>query len=67
MGKLTSPCRNICRITDNAICIGCGRSLQEIASWKNLNDVEKQQIIAESLVRIQQVSNLTVDKLADVL
>ncbi len=29
----------------NSICLGCGRTIQEIAQWSSMNDQEKQQVI----------------------
>lgn len=40
-----SPCTKVCKLKDN-ICIGCGRTLQEISSWIKLTEQQKQQINA---------------------
>ncbi len=46
MIELESPCVNICKVEDN-ICIGCGRTLEEIAHWTSMSN-EERKIINES-------------------
>jgi predicted Fe-S protein YdhL (DUF1289 family) len=31
--KVINPCVSVCRIDDNNMCEGCGRSLKEIREW----------------------------------
>jgi predicted Fe-S protein YdhL (DUF1289 family) len=40
-----SPCINVCKI-ENDVCIGCGRTLEEIAHWSEMTDEEKEQVNA---------------------
>ena len=40
-----SPCINVCMI-ENDVCIGCGRTLEEIAHWSEMTDAEKEQVNA---------------------
>jgi predicted Fe-S protein YdhL (DUF1289 family) len=40
-----SPCVNVCRMdpaTD--LCLGCARSLDEIAAWSTLDDLAKRRV-----------------------
>lgn len=47
MNAVASPCVNICRMdTDNAICVGCFRTLDEIAQWSRADDGRKLAILA---------------------
>lgn len=42
-----SPCVNICRIDEATdLCIGCLRTLDEIALWSVLDDATKQDVLA---------------------
>jgi len=41
-----SPCRDVCAV-DGDICMGCGRTIQEIASWQSLTEADRTQIIEE--------------------
>ena len=37
-----SPCRNVCRMHEpSGHCVGCGRTLDEIALWSVLDDDDK--------------------------
>ncbi|PZU50360.1 MAG: DUF1289 domain-containing protein [Sphingomonas sp.] len=47
-----SPCRNICRMA-RGLCIGCNRTLQEIADWPTAPDVERRAILARAKARIR--------------
>ncbi len=41
-----SPCTSICTMSkDGKLCIGCGRSIDEITSWGYLSNQEKEEII----------------------
>ena len=54
VNKLT-PCRNVCTLEDD-ICIGCGRTKQEISDWTKY-DREKRLMIMR---RIKNAKRLTV-------
>ncbi len=38
-----SPCTNVCTIKDN-ICVGCGRTLEEIQYWTSMTNEERKEI-----------------------
>lgn len=41
-----SPCISVCRLDPaTQICVGCGRTIAEIACWPNLNDSERKAIM----------------------
>jgi len=42
--NVSSPCLNVCKLDDRGICIGCFRTLDEIARWSQLNDIDKSRI-----------------------
>lgn len=50
--KVESPCVNICTVKDN-ICIGCGRTLEEIAYWTRMSEEERKLINARLSNNIQ--------------
>ncbi len=42
-----SPCINICRMDESSgYCVGCARSIDEIASWSLLDDGQKRAVWA---------------------
>ena len=47
-----SPCTGICTVDKaRALCIGCGRSLDEIARWPAASPAEQQLITARAQAR----------------
>jgi hypothetical protein len=46
--KVISPCVSVCRIDDNNMCEGCGRSLKEIREWSIYSD-KRRSIIMKRL------------------
>jgi uncharacterized protein len=41
-----SPCISVCRLdAATQICIGCGRTIAEIAAWPSLSDAERKAIV----------------------
>jgi predicted Fe-S protein YdhL (DUF1289 family) len=45
--------RNCCLDDDN-VCLGCGRSLEEIVAWSSASDGEKRAILERCGARAQQ-------------
>ena len=43
-----SPCISICALNEDSFCIGCLRSLEEIAAWSTM-DAEAQWAVLEEL------------------
>jgi len=45
---ISSPCTKVCTIDPRSgLCLGCGRTLAEIAQWGAMNESERQRIMAE--------------------
>ncbi|MCP5267785.1 MAG: DUF1289 domain-containing protein [Zoogloeaceae bacterium] len=41
-----SPCINVCKMdAENALCLGCLRTLEEIAQWSRASNTVKQEIL----------------------
>jgi len=46
--EIQSPCNKVCVVDPTSgACIGCGRTLAEIASWLQLSAQERARIMAE--------------------
>lgn len=42
-----SPCTKVCKIDgDRRLCIGCWRTLDEIAAWLDMSDAQRLETIA---------------------
>ncbi len=46
-----TPCVGVCRLDAAGYCIGCRRSLDEIAGWTGLEDDERARLMREVLPR----------------
>ena len=46
--KVISPCVSVCRIDDNNMCEGCGRTIKEIREWAIYSD-KRRSIIMKRL------------------
>lgn len=46
-----SPCVRICCLDERNVCLGCGRTLDEIRDWSKLNDAEKRTVNEQARLR----------------
>jgi predicted Fe-S protein YdhL (DUF1289 family) len=52
---MESPCVKICTYEPGAgMCLGCGRTLAEIAGWAALGDAERRRIMDELPARLEK-------------
>lgn len=56
---ITNPCRRNCCLDLTDICIGCGRSYQEIIAWHQSSDTQKQQILDLANERLKARNSAT--------
>ena len=48
MSEIPSPCVAVCQIDPaNGYCLGCWRTIEEIAGWSGFDEQSRRQIIAE--------------------
>jgi uncharacterized protein len=51
--SISSPCNRVCVVHPAArICVGCGRSLEEIGRWMALSEAERRAIMAQLPARL---------------
>jgi predicted Fe-S protein YdhL (DUF1289 family) len=51
-----SPCISVCVLDPRTkVCIGCGRTIDEIASWGDLGDDERREVLARLPERLAHV------------
>ena len=48
---VASPCVSICCLDDDDVCIGCGRTLDEIRRWSGMPEQEKRATLKCSVER----------------
>jgi len=46
-----SPCIQICRLDANGLCVGCLRTLGEIAEWSGATNARRHEILKELKLR----------------
>jgi len=52
---LETPCVNICLLDEaSGTCVGCGRTLAEIAQWATMSDAERRAVMATLAARMKQ-------------
>jgi predicted Fe-S protein YdhL (DUF1289 family) len=49
-----SPCVRNCCLDKQDVCLGCGRTIDEIIRWGDANDTEKILILKRSIKRMEQ-------------
>jgi predicted Fe-S protein YdhL (DUF1289 family) len=49
---LASPCVRYCCLDERNVCMGCGRSLDEIIAWGTATDAEKSATLARARERL---------------
>lgn len=53
---VTSPCVKTCRIDDaSGFCVGCGRTLDEIAAWGSLSEAGRRDIMSRLSNRLHRI------------
>jgi hypothetical protein len=62
---MKSPCIKVCQMDPRrGLCLGCQRTLDEIARWGGMSDAERERILAELPARASDVSEVSVPPLA---
>jgi uncharacterized protein len=56
MADIKSPCNSLCTVDKvSALCVGCGRTLAEIAAWSQFTAGERARIMAELPRRLSRL------------
>jgi hypothetical protein len=62
---VNSPCIKICVLDEeDRYCLGCKRTLGEIARWGEMNDAERNAVLAQLPARRSDVAEVSVPPLA---
>jgi hypothetical protein len=46
-----SPCVDVCRLDAQGLCIGCRRTIDEIAEWSRASEVRRREILRTLALR----------------
>lgn len=47
-----SPCKRQCQLTECRTCMGCGRTVDEISTWRSMTVEQKQQCVDSAAARL---------------
>ncbi len=62
---MKSPCIKVCQMDPRrGLCLGCRRTLDEIARWASMSDAERDRIMAELARRQSDVAEVSVPPFA---
>jgi uncharacterized protein len=54
--NILSPCIDVCDVDSTGqYCVGCGRSMDEIARWMSISNEQRQAIIEKLPERLRQL------------
>ncbi|EWH03180.1 DUF1289 domain-containing protein [Halomonas sp. BC04] len=53
--EIESPCVSVCRL-QGELCVGCGRSLEEIRHWKAMKRPEKMATVKRADQRLKKMA-----------
>ncbi|CAN7443726.1 DUF1289 domain-containing protein [Agrobacterium sp. 22-211-1] len=57
---METPCIHICRLNaTSSLCIGCGRTLDEIGGWAGYSDEKRRTIMQALPQRLENLSETT--------
>ncbi|HEX2493895.1 MAG TPA: DUF1289 domain-containing protein [Steroidobacter sp.] len=52
--RVESPCIKLCRLDEHNVCVGCGRTLAEIARWSRMSAEQQLATHARAAARINR-------------
>ena len=62
---MKTPCINVCQMDPaRGLCLGCRRTLDEIARWAEMSDAERERILSALKDRASDVAEAAVPPLA---
>jgi predicted Fe-S protein YdhL (DUF1289 family) len=50
-----SPCVRLCTLNEQDICVGCGRTLDDIKAWSTMSEPEKAACVARARFTLARV------------
>jgi len=48
---VASPCVDVCRLDAQGLCVGCRRTLEEIAEWSRAGEARRREILRKLELR----------------
>jgi predicted Fe-S protein YdhL (DUF1289 family) len=54
---VTSPCIKVCVLDARNICVGCGRSIDEITQWSRLTEEQRRLVVDRAQQRRREAAS----------
>jgi predicted Fe-S protein YdhL (DUF1289 family) len=54
--RVESPCIKVCLLDRHNVCVGCGRTLDEIAAWSRLTAEEQRAVCSVAAERLKSAA-----------
>jgi predicted Fe-S protein YdhL (DUF1289 family) len=54
--RVESPCIKVCKLDAQSVCVGCGRTLSEIADWSRLTEEQQRAVCARAAARLRDAA-----------
>jgi predicted Fe-S protein YdhL (DUF1289 family) len=54
-GRVPSPCRRLCTLNEQDVCVGCGRTLADITGWSAMSEDEQRACVQQARARLPQL------------
>ena len=42
---IESPCVDVCKLDSDFVCVGCGRTIEEVLKWPEYDETERQAVL----------------------
>lgn len=53
--EVKSPCVSLCVLSEQQVCLGCGRSRDEVAAWSRASVDEQRQVCERAKARMESL------------
>jgi predicted Fe-S protein YdhL (DUF1289 family) len=54
---VASPCIKVCVLDARNICVGCGRTIDEITQWSRMTEEQRRQVVDQASQRRSQAAS----------
>ena len=54
---IVSPCIRLCTLNEHDVCLGCGRTMQEICDWRAMDPVVRNQALERARLRRERLGD----------
>ncbi len=51
LAPVASPCVRRCALDQDEVCVGCGRTLEDIRQWRTMSEAQRAECVAQAEVR----------------